>query len=101
MGPNGKDARGTRLRLALPNGSDARERRPEAVHERAELLFDFTGLHRPEVSDLSLILTARMQSAPGARVWVHALPEASWDVLRILGLDHLFRVFPGSHGTRN
>ena len=45
--------------VPMLQGSEA-ARRPQAGH----VVFDFTGLERPDVGDLSLILTARLQSAP-------------------------------------
>jgi hypothetical protein len=62
--------------------------RPEHV------VFDFTGLERPDVVDLALILTARLQSAPTDQVWVRSLPQETARILRILKLDHLFRRYP-------
>ena len=59
------------------------------------MVFDFTDLNRPEFRDLSLILTARLQAEPGDRVWVRALPISTWRVLHALGLQHLFRPYPG------
>jgi hypothetical protein len=64
--------------------------RPQAGH----VVFDFTGLERPGVGDLALILTARLQSAPTDSVWVRSLPEQTERILRILKLDHLFRTYP-------
>jgi len=64
-------------------------------HARAtDLVFDFSGLHSPELTDLALILTARLRAGPSDRVWVRALPYGTWRVLRALGLDHLFHVYP-------
>ena len=58
------------------------------------VVFDFTGLDRPDVGDLSLILTARLQSAPTDYVWVRSLPYETARILRALHLDHLFRLYP-------
>jgi len=66
------------------------EGRPQAGH----VVFDFTGLDRPDVGDLSLILTARLQSAPTDSVWVRSLPWQTERILKILKLDHLFRTYP-------
>jgi hypothetical protein len=63
---------------------------PHAGH----VVFDFTGLDQPDVGDLSLILTARLQSAPTDQVWVRSLPSHTARVLRALRLDHLFRLYP-------
>lgn len=60
----------------------------------SHVVFDFTGLEEPDVCDLSLILTARLQSAPTDSVWVRSLPWQTARILRILRLDHLFRQYP-------
>jgi hypothetical protein len=60
----------------------------------SHVVFDFTGLDRPNVGDLSLILTARLQSGPTENVWVRALPWQTGRILKILRLDHLFRAYP-------
>lgn len=60
----------------------------------SHVVFDFTGLEEPDVCDLSLILTARLQAAPTDSVWVRSLPWQTARVLRILRLDHLFRQYP-------
>lgn len=96
-----------------PDGGDPAERVPQTRllqqesevdgatdHERStDVVFDFTGLRRPDVRDLGLILTARLQSAPGDRVWVRALPYQTWSLLHALGVDHLFRVYPHAEGA--
>jgi len=69
--------------------------RTEAAEAETDIVFDFTGLHRPALTDLALILTARLNSEPENRVWVRALPRSTWNVLQALGLDHLFLVYPG------
>jgi hypothetical protein len=58
------------------------------------VVFDFTGLDRPNVGDLSLILTARLQSGPNEKVWVRALPSQTERILKLLRLDHMFRTYP-------
>ncbi|HSH76438.1 MAG TPA: hypothetical protein VLA09_12190 [Longimicrobiales bacterium] len=58
------------------------------------VVFDFTGLDQPDVGDLSLILTARLQSAPTHHVWVRSLPQQTARILKVLRLDHLFRSYP-------
>jgi len=58
------------------------------------VVFDFTGLDQPDAGDLSLILTARLQSAPTDYVWVRSLPWQTARILRALHLDHLFRLYP-------
>lgn len=79
-------------RLAL----SLRTRDPEGeqVPEEGHLVFDFTGLERPDVSDLALILTARLTAAPDENVWVRALPWQTARVLEAMRLDHLFRSYP-------
>ncbi len=78
-------------------------RLPETVDESAahHVVFDFTGLDQPDVCDLSLILTARLQSAPSDSVWVRSLPWQTARILRILRLDHLFRRYPNSADVLN
>lgn len=98
MEPNRKDTGSGGVRMELLTGSvasSARDGRESGV------VFDFTGLHRPGLCDLALILTARLQSSPGRLVWVTALPDATWVVLRGLGLDHLFHVLPGPGDVLN
>lgn len=101
MGPNGKDAGSRDLRVALLHGSETRTPGDEPTPAGAELVFDFTGLSRPGLCDLSLILTARLQASAAERVWVRALPEGTWTILRGLGLDHLFHVLPGPGAVRD
>jgi hypothetical protein len=83
-------------RLAALEAASA-ARRPKAGH----VVFDFTGLERPGVGDLSLVLTARLQSAPADSVWVRSLPAHTERVLRLLRLDHLFRTYPEGSGDLN
>lgn len=68
----------------------------ERVEKTADshVVFDFTGLDEPDVCDLSLILTARLQAAPTDSVWVRSLPWQTARILRILRLDHMFRQYP-------
>ena len=79
----------------------------ETLHEAEEptvethVVFDFTGLERPNVGDLSLILTARLQSAPGDSVWVRSLPWQTARILEVLRLDHLFRRYPDGSDELN
>jgi anti-anti-sigma regulatory factor len=77
---------------------EAENRLREQVDEKAasHVVFDFTGLDQPDVCDLSLILTARLQSAPTDSVWVRSLPWQTARILKILRLDHLFRQYPAS-----
>ena len=62
--------------------------------DEGHVVFDFQGLEQANVGDLSMILTARLQSAPTDSVWVRSLPLRTAEVLRILRLDHLFRHYP-------
>ena len=71
-------------------GGDA----PKDAGSAGHVVFDFTGLDQPDVGDLALILTARLQSAPTDHVWVRSLPWQTARVLRALRLDHLFRLYP-------
>jgi hypothetical protein len=79
------------------------EARVEPVEETAEshIVFDFTGLEQPDVCDLSLILTARLQSRPADSVWVRSLPWQTARILRMLRLDHLFRQYPSASDELN
>ena len=65
------------------------------------VVFDFTGLQQVHVEDLSLILTARLQSAPSHTVWVRSLPWRTAQVLKILKLDHLFQAYPEADEQMN
>lgn len=86
-----RDDRKNRVPSSVPTlERSAAEGRSQAGH----VVFDFTGLERPDVGDLSLILTARLQSGPTESVWVRSLPEQTERLLRILRLDHLFRTYP-------
>jgi hypothetical protein len=70
------------------------EAEPQRTSDVGHLVFDFTGLERPDVVDLSLILTARLSASPGESVWVRALPWQTARVLEAMRLDHLFRHYP-------
>jgi phosphoglycolate phosphatase-like HAD superfamily hydrolase len=75
--------------------------RTDVPEPETDIVFDFTGLQHPALTDLALILTARLHSDPEDRVWVRALPHGTWYLLQALGLDHLFRVYPGPDGDPN
>ena len=60
---NDNQTRGPRI------GSISPEQRKNAVDSDAHVVFDFTGLHKPAVSDLALVLTARLQTPPSESVW--------------------------------
>lgn len=70
------------------------QEQPEESAESNHVVFDFTGLERPNLGDLSMILTARLQSAPEDFVWVRSLPWQTARILEVLKLDHLFRTYP-------
>ena len=89
---NTTDKRGRGLRTA----SHTTEQGQEVASSDTHVVFDFTGLHKPEVSDLALILTARLLTPPHESVWVRAIHPKTARVLRALGLDHLFRSYPAS-----
>jgi len=67
---------------------------PETNDEH--LVFDFTDVHTAGFSDLALILTARLHTPPGECVWVRGIQPRTARILEALGLDHLFRRYPGS-----
>ncbi len=92
MRPDDRDD-GQRLRERL-------QERPEAS-ESSHVVFDFTGLERANVADLSLILTARLQCEPGDSVWVRSLPWQTARILEVLRLDHLFRRYPEAENELN
>jgi len=77
------------------------QERSEGPHEPSHVVFDFTGLDRPNVADLALILTARLESHADDSVWLRALPWQTARVLEVLRLDHLFRRYPDSDGELN
>ena len=78
--------------LAIEPEHESGERDPET---ETDLVFDFSGLHRTDLPAMALILTARLLAGPDHRVWARSLPYTTWKVLRALGLDHLFRLYPG------
>jgi len=69
------------------------EREPEHRAPEGHVVFDFTGLERPDVTNLALILTARLHM-PTESVWVRAIPWQTARILEAMRLDHLFRVYP-------
>lgn len=66
-----------------------------------DVVFDFDGRRSLDLSGLSLVLTARLKAGADGRVWVRAIPTDAWRTLRVLGLDHLFRIYPGPDTTPN
>jgi len=101
MGTNGRDEGPGRrpMRLLTEREPHGRDNHDEA--RKGDLVFDFTDVHHPGFTDLSLILTARLQAGPQDRVWMRALPRHTWLILRGLGLDHLFRRYPGPDSEPN
>ena len=90
------------------NDPRSEELRTQTVETEADeapstghMVFDFTGLERPDVCDLALILTARLSAAPGESVWVRALPWQTARVLEAMRLDHLFRQYPAGSEELN
>lgn len=73
----------------------------EETPRESHVVFDFTGLERPDVCDLALVLTARLNAAPGDSVWVRALPWQTARILRAMRLDHLFRHYPEASDQLN
>ena len=100
MGPNGRDERRRGARLALlprsEGPADGRDATPEA-----DLVFEFAGKRGLNLTDLALVLTARLQAGPYGRVWVREIPVETWNVLRSMGLDHFFTVVPGTGDAPN
>lgn len=77
------------------------ETQAEGHRDEGHVVFDFTGLQQANVGDLSLILTARLGTAPSDKVWVRSIPGRTAEVLRILKLDHLFLTYPEDEGQPN
>jgi anti-anti-sigma regulatory factor len=93
----GQDEKDKRDRSGQPGAAEERlQTRQEVSNAKDNVVFDFTGLRKPDVADLALILTARLKSPAHQSVWVRAIDPGTARVLRALGLDHLFRTYPGS-----
>lgn len=75
--------------------------RTEDAPAEEHVVFDFTGSEQASVEDLSLILTARLMSAPDDYVWVRSIPLRTARILEFLRLDHLFRHYPEGDGPLN
>ena len=101
MEPNERDDGRNRPRVLSGSVMPVKVERGEDRGQEADLVFDFSGLHPLELTDLALVLTARLRAAPSDRVWVRALPHGAWRVLRGLGLDHLFRFYPAPGNELN
>jgi len=68
--------------------------RPE-VPAREDIVFDFDGRQIADLTGLSMILTAQqIASKRSAVVWLKDAPMRTWAMLRALGVDHLFAIFP-------
>lgn len=70
-------------------------------HPSEHVVFDFSGTEHANVEDISLILTARLQSAPTDSVWVRSISWRTAQILRHLRLEHLFRQYPEDDGQMN
>lgn len=92
------------------NGED--KKRAEALHKELvahadessveeHVVFDLSGTEQANVEDLSMILTARLMSAPTDNVWVRSIPLRTARILEYLRLDHLFRHYPEGEGPLN
>jgi len=101
METNEGDERRRAARPALlPVGGKA----PDPTHgaeRHAELVFRFSGRQGLGVTDLALVLTARLKAGMEGRVWVKQIPYETWGLLRSLGLDHLFQVVPDAGDAPN
>ena len=85
---NDKHTRGPRIASVIT------EQRKNAVDSDAHVVFDFTGLNKPAVSDLALVLTARLQTTPSESVWARKIHPRTAEILRALRLDHMFPRYP-------
>ncbi len=85
---NDNQTRGPRIDSIIP------EQQQNAVDSDAHVVFDFTGLHTPAVSDLALVLTARLQTPPSESVWAREIHPRTAEILRALRLDHMFPRYP-------
>jgi len=85
---NDNQTRGPRI------GSISPKQRKNAVDSDAHVVFDFTGLHTPAVSDLALVLTARLQTPSSESVWAREIHPRTAEILRALRLDHMFPRYP-------
>lgn len=82
-------------RLSARHEMASETRLPEPVP--ADVVFDFTGIERVDVSSLSLLLTAgHLAHEDDRNVWVTEVPDQAWHVLHALGLEEFFLPFPGS-----
>ena len=78
-----------------PRTTSTTNKQEESVADLEEhVVFDFTDLHRPAVSDLALVLTARLQKPPNESVWAREMRPRTAEILRALRLDHMFPHYP-------
>ena len=62
-----------------------------------DLIFAFSGGEKLDLHGLSLLLTARQMAHEDHRsVWVSGLSQRSWMLLKALGLEGMFKPFPGN-----
>jgi len=101
MGADGRDARRREAHPELLKwtGAEGDEGRPAA--RNTDVIFDFSGRRQLRLTDLALVLTARLRTGPGGTVRVKEIPWETWSVLRALGLDHLFLVVPQAGDAPN
>ncbi|RMH14936.1 MAG: hypothetical protein D6701_10695 [Gemmatimonadetes bacterium] len=65
----------------------------------ADVVLDFAGVGAPDLAGLTLILTARQLACEDRRrVWLKDIPFRTWQALRSLGLEGLFKYFPHVDG---
>ena len=73
-----------------------RQARPE-VPAREDVVIDFDGKQIADLMGLSMILTARqIVNDRSAVVWLKDVPLRTWALLRALGMEQLFALFPES-----
>lgn len=60
-----------------------------------DLVFDFDGRQITDIRGLAMILTAQQLAGErSAMVWLKDAPMRTWALLRALGVDDLFALFP-------
>ena len=94
MGADGRDARRREAHLELLKRAEAERDKARSSTRDADVIFDFSGRRELRLTDLALVLTARLRTGPGGTVRVKEIPWETWSQLRALGLDHLFLVVP-------
>jgi len=81
-------------RTAVTAVQTVRSAHPEVPTIR-DVVFDFDGKHIVDLMGLSMILTARQVAEDqSAVVWLKDVPPRTWALLRALGVDELFALFP-------